>query len=188
MKENRYYRVPEIRPTSNEFNFYVREPAVEFNDAYNSFFSKASGEFIQKINHQFPPKNLYASSHQQESFFSYSMHCQQKQCFFEKAQPYINPTRIFARHTYSYPGLVGFPGEKVNDALHDPARGRLARVHPRRDDDALLAARLVVDRRRGYRQVVDAVAGEATAEQPELREARLHRIVGDFAEVLLMWH
>ena len=57
-------------------------------------------------------------------------------------------------------------------------------MNTRCNDDALLApGRFVVGRRRRNRQVVDAVTGEAAAQQTEFREAHPHRIFDDFQKI-----
>lgn len=86
----------------------------------------------------------------------------------------------------SYSRAVRVAGEKVDDALHRPARRRLAGMHPRRDNDAPLPPRLVVVvRRGGDRQVVHAVSGQAAAQQAQLGEPRFRRVGRDLAEILL---
>jgi len=85
----------------------------------------------------------------------------------------------------SHLGAVRVAGEKVDDALHRPARGRLAGVHPGGDDDSPLPAYLVIVRRCGDRQIVDTVAGQAATQQAQLGEARLRRVGRDLAEILL---
>lgn len=87
------------------------------------------------------------------------------------------------RPTYS--GLIGFSCEKVYDSLHHPARGCFAGMNSSGDDDALFLLRLIVERRSSYRQVVDIVARESTAQQAQLGESRLHRIRGDSGQILL---
>lgn len=116
---------------------------------------------------------------------------------------HYDPVRVQHRHELEYeavpqlPGLVRVARQEVDYALHYPARGRLPGVHPRRQHHALLAWLLLLRLsvlvaasrgwRRGYGQVVDAVAREATAEQSQLRVARLHRVLRYLGQVVLVF-
>lgn len=85
----------------------------------------------------------------------------------------------------SYSGPVRVAGEEVDDALHRPARRRLAGMHPGRDNDAPLPAHLLVVGRRGDCQIIHAVSGQAAAQQAQLGESRFRGVGHDLAEVLL---
>jgi hypothetical protein len=93
---------------------------------------------------------------------------------------------IVAKNRSSHLSAVRIAGEEVDDALHRPARGCFARVHPCGDDDSPFPAYLIVVHRCGDRQVVDAVAGQTAAEQAQLGKARLCRVGCDLAEIFLV--
>lgn len=85
----------------------------------------------------------------------------------------------------SHSSPVRVAGEEVDDALHRPARWRLAGMHSGCDNDAPLPAHLLVVGRRGDRQVIHAVSGQAAAQQAQLGEPRFRGVGHDLAEILL---
>ena len=58
-------------------------------------------------------------------------------------------------------------------------------MHSGRDNDTPLPAHLLVVGRRGDRQVIHAVSGQAAAQQAQLGEPRFRGVGHDLAEVLL---
>lgn len=58
-------------------------------------------------------------------------------------------------------------------------------MHPGRNNDAPFPAHLFVVGRRGDRQVIHAVSGQAAAQQAQLSESRFRGVGHDLAEILL---